>query len=61
MGLTLEEGWPRYHVGLKDGALVVRFSSPNPVSIEHEKQRLENMGLVEGRHFTVKMLEKCRW
>jgi len=40
---------------------VVKFSSPNPVSIEHEKQRLENMGLVEGRHFTVKMLEKCRW
>jgi hypothetical protein len=39
---------------------VVRFSSPNPVSIEHEKQRLENMGLEEGRHFTVKMPEGGR-
>jgi hypothetical protein len=30
VGLTLEEGWPRYHVGLKDGALVVKFGSTDP-------------------------------
>jgi len=55
-GVTLMEGWPMYHMGLtRNGALVVRFSSPNPNSIEREKQRLENMGLKEGKHFTVKM------
>jgi len=30
VGLTLEEGWPRYHAGLKDGALVVKFGSADP-------------------------------
>jgi len=54
-GLTLREGWPKYYVGLNEGALVVRFSSPNPDSIEHQAQRLREMGLEEGKHFTVKM------
>ncbi len=59
-GRTVREGWPKYYVGLTGGALVVRFSSPNPDSIEREKQRLENMGLEEGRHFTVKKPEEGR-
>jgi hypothetical protein len=54
-GLTLREGWPKYYVGLIEGALVVRFSSPNPYSIEWAAQRLGEMGLEEGKHFTVKM------
>jgi hypothetical protein len=56
-GLTLREGWPRYHVRLKDGALVVSFSSTNPDSIEWEAQRFREMGLEEGRHLSVKMPE----
>jgi hypothetical protein len=56
-GITLMEGWPRYYVGLDKGALVVRYRSTSLDSIEREKQRLENMGLEEGRHFTVKMPE----
>ena len=56
-GHTLKEEWPKYEVGLVKGALKVRFSSTNPESIVRETQRLENMGLVEGRHFTVKMPE----
>ena len=60
-GRVLMEGWPKYYVGLaRSGALVVRLGSINPVSIEHEKQRLENMGLEEGKHFTVKMPEGGR-
>jgi len=56
-GRVLKEGWPKYHVGLKDGALEVRFSSPNPDSIEQVAQRLRDRGLKEGKHFTVKMPE----
>jgi len=56
-GLVLKEGWPRYEVGLNKGALVVRFSSPNPDSIEREAQRLRDMGLEEVRHFVTKMPE----
>ena len=56
-GRVLMEGWPKYKVRLAKGALVVRFSSTNPDSIEQEAQRLENMGLEEGVHFTVKMPE----
>jgi hypothetical protein len=60
-GLTLREGWPKYSVGLaRSGALVVKFSSTNPDSIQREAQRLREMGLEEGRHFTVKMLEEGR-
>ncbi len=56
-GITLMEGWQRYYVGLDKGALVVRYRSTNPDSIERETQRLREMGLEEGGHFTVKMPE----
>jgi len=56
-GITLKEGWPKYEVGLSGGALVVRFSSTNPDSIEQVAQRLRGIGLVEDKHFTVKMPE----
>jgi len=59
-GRVLMEGWPKYKVGLNKGALEVRFGSPNPDSIACEAQRLENMGLVKGDHFTVKMPEGGR-
>jgi hypothetical protein len=60
-GRVLKEGWPKYNVRLDHhGALEVRFGSPNPDSIERERQRLREMGLVEGRHFTVKMPEEDR-
>ncbi len=56
-GLTLKEGWPEYLIRLNKGALEVRFSSTSPDSIEQEAQRLREMGLEEGKHFTVKMPE----
>jgi hypothetical protein len=56
-GRMLKEGWPKYQVGLVEGALVVRYCSISPDSIQQEAQRLENMGLVEGVHFSVKMPE----
>ncbi len=57
-GRTVREGWPKYLIGLDHhGALLVRFASTAPDSIRREAQRLENMGLEEGRHFTVKMPE----
>jgi len=60
-GLTLREGWPKYEVGLTNsGALVVRYASTNPNNIEREARRLRDMGLEEGRHFTVKMPEGGR-
>ena len=60
-GRVLMEGWPKYHVELAhSGALVVKFNSANPDSIEREAQRLKEMGLVEGRHFSVKMPEGGR-
>jgi hypothetical protein len=52
------EGWPKYHVGVaRNSALVIKFGSTDRNSIEREAQRLENMGLVKGVHFTVKMPE----
>jgi len=54
-GRVLREGWPKYNVGLKEGALEVRYQSTNPGSIEREVQRLRGMGLEEGRHFSVRM------
>jgi hypothetical protein len=39
------------------GAFEVKFSSTNPNSIAREAQRLREVGLEEGRHFTVKMPE----
>jgi hypothetical protein len=56
-GRVLMEGWPKYHVGLKDGALEVYYQPTDPGAIQREVQRLENMGLVKGAHFTVKMPE----
>ena len=37
------------------GSLVVRFASTNPDRIQQMAQRLEEMGLKRGDHFTVKM------
>jgi len=54
-GLTLMEGRPKYKVRLVKGALEIRFGSTDRNSIEREKQRLREMGLEEGRHFTVKI------
>jgi len=60
-GITLREGWPRYGVWLTNsGALVVRYASTNPEGIEREAQRFGAMGLVEGRHFAVRMPEGSR-
>jgi hypothetical protein len=57
-GFTLREGWPKYHVGLSgSGGLMVRFASIDPNSVKQEAQRLRDMGLEEGVHFTVKMPE----
>jgi hypothetical protein len=56
-GLTLKEGWPRYKVRLVEGALVVRYETTNSGNIEEEAQRFREMGLEEGRHFSVKMPE----
>jgi DNA-binding FrmR family transcriptional regulator len=57
-GLTLREGWPKYHVGVaRSGALVVKYETTDPDNIVREVQRLEKMGLKEGRHFSVKMPE----
>jgi hypothetical protein len=57
-GLTLREEWPKYHVGLaRSGSLVVRYHSTNPDNIVRETQRLREVGLVEGVHFSVKMPE----
>jgi hypothetical protein len=56
-GLTLREGWPKYHVGLNEGALEVKYQSTNLGNIEREVKRLKAMGLEEGRHFAVKMPE----
>jgi len=60
-GRMLKEGWPKYEIGLAKGALVVRFTSTSPYSIEGEAQRLRDMGLVEGEHFTVKIPEEGRY
>jgi hypothetical protein len=56
-GLIMREGWPRYHVGLVEGALMVRYRSISPDSIQQEAQRLEKMGLKRGVHFSVKTPE----
>jgi hypothetical protein len=57
-GRVFREGWPRYEMELaRSGALRVRFRSPNPDSIVREVKRLREMGLEEGKHYTVKMPE----
>ncbi len=40
---------------VRSGALMVRCHSHSPDSIVQEAQRLREMGLVEGRHFSVEM------
>jgi hypothetical protein len=59
-GITLKEGWPKYFVRLVKGALVVSFISTSPENIAREAQRLRELGLEEGRHFSVKMPEGGR-
>ncbi len=55
-GITLWEGWPKYHVGLtNNGALVVEYRSTNPDSIKQVEQQLKQIGLEKDVHFTVKM------
>jgi len=44
-GRTVREGWPKYLVRLKKGALEVRFSSTDPDSIGREAWRLGRWGL----------------
>ncbi len=57
-GRALKEGWPKYEVGLSSsGVLEVRYQPTNPDSIVREVRRLREMGLEEGKHFTVKMPE----
>ncbi len=56
-GRVLMDDWPKYNVRLVEGVLVVRFGSTNSGNIEREVQRLRDMGLEEGVHFTVKMPE----
>jgi len=52
---TQREGWPKYNVRLVEGMPMVIYCSTNPDSIRREAQRLKDMDLEEGRHFTVKM------
>jgi hypothetical protein len=60
-GRILKEGWPKYLVRLSSsGTHEVIFGSTNPNSIEQAAQRLREMGLEEGRHFSVKMPEEGR-
>jgi hypothetical protein len=60
-GVTPMEGWPKYNVRLaRSGTLEISFSSTDPDSIAREAQRFREMGLEEGRHFTVKMPEEGR-
>jgi len=57
-GRVLKEGWAKYGVWLARGnVLEVKYHSTNPDSIEREAQRLKEMGLEEGKHFSVKMPE----
>ena len=51
---------PKYYIRLIEGALVVKYRPINPSNIEREAQRLRDMGLEEGVHFTVKMPEGGR-
>jgi hypothetical protein len=60
-GRVLMEGWPKYKVRLVKSALEIRFGSPNLDSIQQAAQRLREMGLEEGVHFTVKMPGEGRY
>jgi len=59
-GRTTRRGWPKYELGLVEGALKIRHRSTNRESIEREAKRLAEMGLKEGAHFTVRMPEGGR-
>ena len=59
-GLTLMEGWPKYEMRLDKGTLVVRYRSTDPDSIKQVAQRLREIGLVEGKHFSMKKPEEGR-
>jgi Fe2+ transport system protein FeoA len=59
-GLTLMEGWPKYEMRLDKGTLVVRYRATDPDSIKQVAQRLREMGLVEGKHFSMKKPEEGR-
>jgi len=55
----LKEGLPKYLVWLaRSGSLEVKYQPTDPDSIEEEAQRFREMGLEEGRHFSVKKPEK---
>jgi Fe2+ transport system protein FeoA len=57
-GRVSAESRPGYLIRLDHhGTLVVKYQSTKPDRIEREAQRLENMGLTRGVHFTVKMPE----
>jgi Fe2+ transport system protein FeoA len=57
-GRVLMEGWPKYLVRLSSsGAFEVKYQSTSSDSIEREAQRFREMGLVDGKHFTVKRPE----
>jgi hypothetical protein len=58
-GRMRKEEWPN-EVRLVRGVPEVRFRSTNRNSIEQMVQRLRNMGLEEGRHFTVETPEEGR-
>ena len=48
----------KYIIALtRSGALMVRYLSSNPDKVEREAQRLREIGLVEGPHFTVRRPE----
>jgi hypothetical protein len=55
---VLKEGWPRYSIWLtRRDALVIIYRSTDSDSIAREVQRLRDMELEEGKHFSVKMPE----
>jgi predicted nucleic acid-binding OB-fold protein len=57
-GRVLKEGWAKYGVWLaRSGTLEVKYHSTNSGNIEQEAQWLKEMGLEEGKHFSVKMPE----
>jgi hypothetical protein len=57
-GRVLKEGWAKYGVWLARGnVLEVKYHSTSRKNIEREAQWLRDMGLEEGKHFSVKMSE----
>jgi hypothetical protein len=56
-GHAFKGGWPKCKGLVCSGALEVSFASTSSDNLKREAQRLRQMGLEEGRHFTVKMPE----